>query len=278
MRHPSSRHPFLDLPSPCVLGHRGAAGECPENTLTSFERALTRGAAILETDLQITRDGVPVLLHDPRVERTTNGNGAVADLPLDALRALDAAYHWVPPHARDGNRPPPYRGRGVRIPTLEEALSTFPRARFNLELKDRDPRLIEATLDCVTRCDAARRVLLTAGDDAIMEPLRRAARDTGLDVALGASSGEIGAFLRSALENGAPPAELLVLQVPARFAGDALVTPSFVAHAKRHGIAVHVWTINEAEEMETLLDLGVDGLVTDYPALAIERISRRAAD
>ncbi len=265
-----------------MLGHRGAAGECPENTLTSFERALTRGADILEADLQLSRDGVPVVFHDATLERTTDGQGAPGDHPLEALRRLDAAYHFVPARlpgdseSPPANRPPPYRGRGVRIPTLAEALSAFSRARFNLELKDRDPRLVEATLQCVRDAEADSRVLLTAGDDEIMGPLRAAVSARGSGVAVGASTGEIGAFLRSALLGEAPPGELLVLQVPATFAGRELVTQAFVDHARRHEIGVHVWTINEPNEMHRLLDLGVHGLVTDFPGLAREEIARRA--
>lgn len=267
------RHPFLCVPSPCVLGHRGAAGECPENTLTSFERALTRGAAILESDLRITRDGAAVLFHDETLERTTDAVGRVSDHSLEALRRMDAGFRWSNP-ASPGDATP-YRGRGVRIPTLEEALATFPSARFNVELKDRDPGLIEAALDTVDAAGAADRVLLTAGDDAIMARLRERVRQSGAEVALGACSGEIGAFLQSALGGTPPPAALSVLQVPPRFGGVPLVTPPFVAHAHRHGLSVHVWTINDENEMDGLLEMNVDGLVTDFPGRAVERIGRR---
>ncbi len=267
------QHPFLRLPTPCVLGHRGAAGECPENTLTSFERALTRGAAIVETDARLTRDGVAVLVHDAEVDRTTDGSGAVSAHPLAALRRLDAGFHWSPPRGRTAGHP--YRGRGVRIPTLEETLATFPEARFNVELKDRDPRLADAALAAVAAADAGDRVLLTTGDDETMAGLRARAEAGAAGVAIGACTGEIAAFLKSALAGAEPPGWLSVLQVPAFFAGRALVTAPFVAHAHAHDIAVHVWTINDVDEMDRLLELGVDGLVTDFPGRAVERIEAR---
>jgi glycerophosphoryl diester phosphodiesterase len=267
------KHPFLRVPTPCVLGHRGAAGECPENTLTSFERALARGATILETDLRLTREGVAVVRHDARLERTTDGSGRVADHNLAELRRLDAGYRFSAP---DRERPStPYRGRGLRIPTLGEALATFPNARFNLELKDRDPRLVEAVLEGIADAGAADRVLLTAGADAVMARIRERVNEVEAGVALGACSGEIGSFVKSAIAGVAPPKKLAVLQVPARFGGVPLVTPRFVGHAHRHSLVVHVWTINDEAEMRALLDLGVDGLVTDFPARAVDQIARR---
>ncbi len=267
------KHPFLRVPSPCVLGHRGAAGECPENTLTSFERALARGASILETDLRISRDGVAVMFHDATVDRTTEGSGRVADHALAELRRLDAGYRFSPPEAERASTP--YRGRGVRIPTLEEALATFPSARFNLELKDGDPRLVEAVLETIASAGAADRVLLTAGADAIMARLRERVEAAEAGVALGACTGEIGSFVKSAIAGVAPPERLDVLQVPARFRGVPLVTPYFVGHAHRHDLIVHVWTVNDQREMQALLRLGVDGLITDFPARALEQISQR---
>ena len=130
-------HPYFDLPRPVVIGHRGCAGEVPENTLASFEAGLAAGAAILESDVHVSRDGVPVLIHDDVVDRVTDGSGPVADLDLAELSRLDAGHRFE----RDGRHP--FRGRGLRIPTLEQALRTFPAARFNLELNARDFHIIE---------------------------------------------------------------------------------------------------------------------------------------
>jgi len=255
-------HPYFAVPTPTVIGHRGAAGEAPENTLPSFARALEAGAAILESDVHLTRDAVPVLLHDEIVERTTDGAGRVASLTLAELQALDAGHHFSP----DDGRTHPFRGRGVRVPTLAQALAAFPAARFNLELKDGGADLVRAALEVIEQAGSALRTLLTAGDDALMGELREQVARRGAAVALGASAREVGDFLRSALEGKPPPPGPMALQVPPDFAGRPLVTRDFVAHAHAHGLAVHVWTIDEPDAMRSLLALGVDGIVTDFPA------------
>src|SRR5258706_894193 len=120
-------HPFFALPRPLAIGHRGCAGEVPENTIASFARGAADGAVVIETDVHLTRDGVPVLLHDDDVARVTDGCGPVRDLDFAALRALDAGFHFA---VRDGGTP--FRGAGLRIPSLAEALTALPGLRFNL--------------------------------------------------------------------------------------------------------------------------------------------------
>ena len=125
------RHPYFDLPRPIVFGHRGACGEAPENTLPSFERALADGAAILETDVHLTRDGEVVIAHDPDVARMTNGTGRVSELSLAELTALDAGHRFSP----DDGATFPYRGRGIRIPTLREVFRGLLYDRETLDIK-----------------------------------------------------------------------------------------------------------------------------------------------
>lgn len=254
-------HPFFAIPTPIVMGHRGCAGEAPENTLPSFERALAQGAAILETDVHLTRDDVPVLLHDDRVDRVSDGRGRVRELRLDELRRLDFGYRFSP----DGGRSHPFRGRGVEIATLEAALQRLPGVRFNLELKEDVPGMAERCLEVVGAAGREALTLLTSADDGLMARLRREIQRRGAGVAQGASTGDVAAFVRGAQKGAAPPPGPMALQVPAAFAGRPLVTPAFVEHARRHGLQVHVWTVNEPEEMTRLLDLGVDGVISDFP-------------
>jgi glycerophosphoryl diester phosphodiesterase len=255
-------HPFFDVPRPTVIGHRGAAGEAPENTLFSFRQALAAGAAILETDVHLTRDGVPVLIHDDEVDRNTDGSGRVAALRFDELRRLDAGHAFT----RDGGRSHPFRGRGHRIPSLREALEAFPTAHFNLELKERLPSMVERCLEVIVRAGRESRTLLTAADDDLMAELRAQIDARSVPVAQGASTGDVLAFVRSALDGTVPKAGPMALQVPAEFGGRPLVTRAFVEHAHAHGLFVHVWTVNDPGEMRRLLELGVDGIVTDFPA------------
>jgi glycerophosphoryl diester phosphodiesterase len=266
-------HPFFALTTPIVIGHRGAAGEAPENTLASFERALADGAAVLESDLHLTRDGVPVLIHDDELERCTDGAGRVRDQDLAALRRLDAGYRFQLEERSDH----PFRGRGLRIPTLGEALDAFPRARFNLELKERLPGMVEQSVAAVARRARAGDVLLTSANDLLMAELRAHVAAARVEVALGASTGEVARFAVAALRGETPPRGPMALQIPPDFAGQPLVTRELVAHAHRHGVHVHVWTIDEPAEMRALLDLGVDGIVTNFPARLSRLLASRAA-
>jgi glycerophosphoryl diester phosphodiesterase len=266
-------HPYFDLPRPIVIGHRGAAGERPENTLPSFARGLEAGAAILESDLHLTRDGVVVMAHDETVDRTTDGRGPLRAFSFAELSRLDAAHHF----STDGGMSFPFRGHGLRIPTLEEGFKAFPSVRFNLELKCDDPALVERTVALVKRGDRASITLLTAESDALMTRLRTHLKSTAVPVAIGAAAGDVLRFVRAALDGSPPPSGPMALQVPATFAGRPLVTQELVAHAHAHGVQVHVWTINEPPEMERLLALGVDGLVTDFPARMGALLRRRGA-
>ena len=265
------RHPYFSLPTPIVIGHRGGAGLAPENTLLAFERGLAAGAAIIESDVHLTRDGVPVLLHDPDLDRVTDGSGPVANLLLKELQELDAGSHF----SQDDGRTYPFRGQGLRVPTLEESLNTFPGARFNLEIKADGDVAIAATADVISRLERAAFTLLTAAGGDAMRRLRRHLADRNLRVALGASTEDVLAVIRSAADGSPPATPAMALQIPLEFADRPLVSTALVAHAHAHGIQVHVWTINDAAEMNALLDLGVDGIVTDHPERLADLIERR---
>jgi glycerophosphoryl diester phosphodiesterase len=271
-------HPYFDLPAPLVLGHRGAAGAAPENTLLSFERAIELGAQIIESDVRATADDVPVLLHDGDLERITDGSGRVEDRTLAEVKELDAGYHFSIEDRGDPSwLPGPddhFRGRGLRIPTLAEAFESFPAARFNLEIKARSPVLIAEVVQLVREFDREALTLLTAGDDAIMEVLREELHRSGVNPAIGASVSDILGVVQSALEAAEPPGNAMALQIPPTFSGQPLVTTELIAHSHKYGIQIHVWTINDEAEMSRLLDLGVDGLVTDFPARAAALTAR----
>ncbi|MBW2242505.1 MAG: glycerophosphodiester phosphodiesterase [Deltaproteobacteria bacterium] len=253
-------HAYFALPRPLLFGHRGASGERPENTLPAFERAVHQGVAALETDVHLTRDGEVVIFHDALLERTTNGEGPIAELSLAELRELDAGYRFT----ADGGQSFPFRGEGIRVPTLREAFEAFPDLRINVELKGRGDELIAATLDLVApRCELT---LLAAAEDDTMGALRAAVEKRGIEPALGASAGDVLGFVRAALGEGPRPPGPMALQIPARFGEHALVTPELLRFAQGEGVHVHVWTINDEAEMRRLLALGVDGLMSDFPA------------
>ncbi|TMA36593.1 MAG: glycerophosphodiester phosphodiesterase [Deltaproteobacteria bacterium] len=261
-------HPFFALRRPLAIGHRGCAGEVPENTIASFARAVADRAVVIETDVHLTRDGVPVLIHDDDVERISDGHGAVRDLDFAEVRRLDAGFQFRAP---DGSTP--FRGGGLRIPSLVEALGALPGMRFNLELKEDRPEIAERVLAVVRDAGREPLTLVTSGEDALMEKLRTAVRDSGARVALGASTGDVARFVRAAHAGAPPPPGPMALQIPAQFAGAPLVTSALIAAAHAADIHVHVWTINDPHEIAALLELGVDGVISDFPA----RVVRAAA-
>ena len=269
-------HPFFE-PTPLILGHRGAAAHAPENTLLSFERAIELGAGVIESDVQVSRDGVPVLMHDAAVDRVTNGAGVVESMSLAELQALDAGHHFSigDRGELDAGADGRFRGRGLRVPSLEEAFQEFPGVRFNLEIKTSAPGLVERVIELVSKYRREVDTLLTAADDAIMKAIRDLLERHRLAAATSASVSEVAAVARAAADGRDPPPNIMALQIPTHFAGRPLVTPALVAHAKAHDIQLHVWTINDRDEMTALLDLGVDGLVTDFPDRAAQAIARR---
>jgi glycerophosphoryl diester phosphodiesterase len=264
-------HPFFALPRPFAIGHRGCAGDVPENTLASFERGLADGAVVLETDVHLTRDGVPVLIHDDDVARVTDGSGPVRDFAFADLQRLDAGHRFTTP---DGATP--FRGAGHRIPSLAEALDALPDARFNLELKEDLPEIVARTLGVIREAKREAHTLVTAAADALNQRIRDTVAREESAVALGASAGDVARFAVATLRGEEPPAGPMAFQVPPVFAGQPLVTEAFVSAAHEHGMQVHVWTINDPGEIAALFDLGVDGVVSDHPARVVQVIAQRA--
>lgn len=239
-----------------MLAHRGLAIEAPENTLLAFEKAAAIGAAYLETDVHVSSDGIAVLSHDPSLARVAGRKVDVAQLSMAELRRVDL-------------------GHGQGFVSLEETLDAFPELRFNIDVKT--DRAVDATVAAVRSTRAASRVLLTSFSDG------RRLRLAGLVPDAVTSAGRAG-VIRSRLTSirgaRARITENLrgaaALQVPERVGSLRLVTARFVESVHRAGAEVHVWTVNDPADMERLLDLGVDGLVTDRADLALPLIAARS--
>lgn len=256
--------------SPIAFAHRGGAALWPENTLAAFEGALGLGYRYIETDVHVTKDGRIVCFHDDTLDRTTSGRGPVAALTLTELRELDAGYTFT----RDGASFP-YRGQGLTVPTLEEALALDPALRLNLEIKPRDAHMERALWDELDRLDAHHRVLVAAAHDPCVHRFRalrpRDPMPTSPGVRgvfrfwVGVRTG-LGRFDRYAFQ---------ALQVPPTYRGMTVVDRPFIEAAHARGLHVHVWTIDEPDEMRRLLDLGVDGVMTDRPDLLKEVMQAR---
>jgi len=257
MQRPRVVSRYLDAAGPRVFAHRGFADDVPGNTIAAFRAAVEAGASHLESDVRATRDGVPVLFHDERlpagpVPAATAGGPAIRSLTLAELRRVDL-------------------GGGHRIPTVAEALDAFPDALWNLDLKA--PDAVVATAKHVWRAGAADRVLLTS----FSEVSRTRAVRLLPGIATSASSVGTAAILLAAL-TGRPaliravtrllPGTVLALQIPERAGPLPLVTPPLLATLHEAGLEVHVWTVNERSDIRRLLELGVDGIVTDRPDVA----------
>lgn len=253
---PSARpgHPYL-AGAPLLVAHRGGAGLAPENTLEAFRQAVEGyGADMLEMDVHLTADGHVVVIHDDTMDRTTDGAGLVAEMSLGEIRTLDAGFRFTDPEGAHA-----FRGRGVMVPTFRAVLEAFPDTRLNVECKC--GRVAEPLVRVILEHGAEDRVLVTAGD----EENRRAAR--GYRGPWGASRSQLRPFLvlhRLPLGFLYTP-RVDVLQVPEWWEGRRIVTDRFLAEAHRRNLPVHVWTVDEEEDMRRLLAMGVDAIQTDRP-------------
>jgi glycerophosphoryl diester phosphodiesterase len=201
------------------------------------------------------------VIHDDTVDRTTDGTGPVRTLSAAALAQLDAGAGF---RGSDGSHP--YRGRGVRVPTLAALLEACPEVPLNIEIKQPSPPIETAVLTTLDRYGARERTLLAAEDGAIMQRIRAAAPD----VLTSFSAPEVAEFLirlRDGNRAGYRPPGI-ALQVPPAFHGTPIVTAESVTAAHALGLEVHVWTINDEPEMERLIAVGVDAIMTDFPARA----------
>lgn len=244
-------HPFLDHDRPIAFAHRGGSLEVEENTMVAFAHAVALGYSHIETDVQATRDGVAVIFHDDTLVRMTGEPERVADLTWAELSRRRT------------------KG-GAAIPLLEEVLADWPDLMLNLEAKS--DAAVEPMARAIRRTEALSRVCVGAFE---------AKRTARLRALLGpglcwspAHAGVLGLWLRVWSLPGPRP-DFPVVQVPVSFRGIPVVTPRFVRAAHAHGVQVHVWTVDEEDEMERLLDIGVDGLMSDRPSLLKAVIARR---
>ncbi len=230
----------------------------PENTAPAFTGCRKLGDFVIETDLRVTADGKLVLFHDDHLERTTNGFGPVADKTLRQLLALDAGY-WF---AKDGSYP--YRGTNLRVLTLEELVHLVPDACFNVELKPghRDAaRLLWRFLQGSSHAD---RFLVAGAEHTLLQRFREESQGR---IATSASRREAMTFLALLKTEtwGWLEPQYQALQLPTHAFGGELVTAPLIQAAHTLGVAVHAWTVNESTEMERLLAMGADGIMTDRP-------------
>lgn len=235
------------------IAHRGGGDLRPEATLPAFENALAVGADVLEFDVHRTADGVLVVMHDDTVDRTTDGTGAIQDLTFDQIRALDAGYWFT----TDGGATYPYRGMGIVVPTVDEVLGAFPGAYFCIEIKGEQPDVPGELLAALAAHDATERVVVASFSTASIA----AVRAMSPDIFTALSLEEMVEFVdRLGDPTYVPPGQFV--QAPW-----ASATQENVDWAHALGMKIHPWTVNDAGTMKSLLSRGVDGIMTDDPAL-----------
>lgn len=267
--------------------HQGGAREWPSSTLFALRNAVGAGAHAIELDVHATSDHHLVVCHDTTVDRTTDGTGRIADLTLEQVRRLDNAYWFVPGRGDQVTHDLPagagavaytFRGRAPAdtsfvIATMEEVLDAFPHVFLNFDIKRTAPEvepyehLVADTLRAFGRVDD---VIVASFNDVSTDRFAEQAPD----VATSFGTAGTAAFYQAVRAGERPPATRhRALQVPATYGDITLVDEEFVDAAHRHGLAVHVWTIDDPDEMRHLLGLGVDGIMTDYPSVLADVLS-----
>jgi glycerophosphoryl diester phosphodiesterase len=245
-----------------VYAHRGSTVLAPENTLAAFELALAYGADVLEIDVRLSRDGHVVVTHDQRVDRTCNGQGAVADLTLRELKRLDAGYHFIDLDGRS------YRGQGIGLITLDELFARFPDTRINIDIKDNSSLAAHAVARSIAADSRHERVNVGSFHAEALSHFRL--REPSVTTA--ATQREVASLYFR--RHRTPPVTFQYLQIPLRYCGIPLATRRFIQMARTRGINVVYWTINSIRDMQMLVDRGVDGLVTDRVDLACQLLGK----
>jgi len=251
-----------------VYAHRGAAIECPENTMVSFKRALDYGADALEMDAHLTSDGHVVVSHDGDGMRMCNAHGSIADSTLRDVQSWDAGWGFADPA---GARP--YARGGHRIPTLLEVLVEFPGIPINVDLKAESPALVEAFLKVVRGRREEERVIAASFHRANLKLLRRQfyAGLTALAQSEVIELLALPAFVWKRLPDTGNAAQL-----PTRFGPLKLASRPVMARCRAAGLRIDFWTVNDPAEARTLVALGADGIMTDDPAQVVPAVRAAA--
>jgi glycerophosphoryl diester phosphodiesterase len=247
------------------IAHRGGRRIRPEHTLLAYDQALADGSDILELDVSETSDGVIVVMHDLTVDRTTDCTGAIQDMTFEEIRQCDAGYDFSP----DGGETYPYRGTGLVVPTMEEVFDRYPDVAFVIEIKQPTPSMVDHFVEVIRENGVTDKMIGSAFSDAVLQELRAAAPELATNMGVNETLVFWGNSFNPIDPEYDPPAEFL--QVPTEYnVGDrdvVVLHPGFVPRAHELDMYVHVWTINDEQEMRELIELGVDGIMTDDPPL-----------
>lgn len=260
---------FFKNNRPLVIAHQGGALLAPSNTMVAFQQAVDMGVDVLEFDIHITKDGELVVIHDPTVDRTTNGMGKVADLPLQQIQKLDAGYHFIDLH---GNYS--FREKGVYIPTVEEVFKAFPNMRMNIEIKDDNPsyrivEMAEKLWRLIEQYNRKDKTLVVSFDQKIVDTFQNHSKGQAL-VAGGRQEIKKFVVLHTLFMRNLYIPKVDAIQIPIKEGKFDLTEKKLIDGAHRRGLAVHFWTIDDKETMRKLIEKGADGIITNRPDLMLE--------
>ncbi len=270
LAEPAEPHPFFTTgpPRPWVIAHQGGDGLWPGNTMFAFENAAELGVDVLETDMHSTADGVLVLMHDATVDRTTDGSGRINDMTLSELKELDAGHDWTP----DDGQAYPFRDQGITIPTLDEVFTAFPDHLFNIEIKQAEPSVADPFCQKIREHGLADQVLVASfGQDALDE-FRQVCPEVATST--GETDGIKLLVLSKLLLEAVHSPRAQAVQAPEERYGLRVLTPRTISASHNRGMEIHAWTINESDDMQRLLDMGLDGLITDRPDRMLALLDR----
>ncbi len=250
---------YLEPCRPRLFGHRGGSAHFPENTLPAFQAALEAGLPYLEMDVWATRDRVVVVHHDETLQRLCGVDRRLPEVNLDELKRMDAGFGFT----ADAGASYPFRGKGITVPTLEEVLLAFPKAFFNIEIKQSEPPIEQITLETIKTAGLEDRVLLAAENHQVMKRIRTLCGDIPTSLSR-AELEEFFTWVQAGCRTAYRPAGK-ALQIPECYGGKVLVSPQTLQAAGSLGMEVHVWTVNDPQAMKRLLAMGVDGIMSDRP-------------
>ncbi|MGI6467063.1 MAG: glycerophosphodiester phosphodiesterase [Sphaerochaetaceae bacterium] len=261
-------YPFLN-PMPRVVAHRGDSHNFPENTIEAFGSAVEMKVDVIETDVHLSKDGHIVIWHDETLDRNTDGSGRIEDFTLKELKKLDAGYTFSP----DGGKTFPFRKKGVKLATLDEALNAFPNQRFNVDLKSKEKEIVGVFEKVVVKNNSIDKVLCASFHLKNLNMMRK----LNPNILTSLTTIEVVSYLLKQKLSLLPKKEKLlrplVFQVPVRQWGIEVITKKFVDDLHKIGSVIQVWTINDEKEMRRLFELGVDSVMTDDPATLIEVVN-----
>ena len=262
--------PFLNQKAKIEnIAHRGGMGLGPENTIINFKKAIEVGTNILEMDIHSTSDNVLVLLHDHKVDRTTNGNGYVWDYNYKKLKHLNAGYYWT----NDDSITFPFRKLKIKIPALEEIFTIFNNFRLNIEIKQNESNIPHILCNMIYKYEMQNNVLIGSFIDEILNNFREEcpniATSSGINetkLFYGLNYFHIDYFYSPSLD---------IFQIPEYFKNTHVINENFIKGAQNKNIPIYIWTVNEEDDMNRLIKLDIDGIITDYPNKLSEILKRK---